>query len=110
MKRTLTLFCLGLALTFALAGCTRDKTPNVTPTPAGGSPVSTPSGEPMRPDGTVRPDETYRPSPTPIPEGTLNPTGTRGGLCRTARSQRLHPRHPWNHRKLCRDHCRHPRR
>ena len=41
MKRTLTLFCLGLALTFALAGCTRDKMPNVTPTPAGGSPVST---------------------------------------------------------------------
>ena len=78
MKRTLTLFCLGLALTFALAGCTRDKMPNVPPTPAGGSPVSTPSGEPMRPDGTVRPDETYRPSPTPIPEGTLNPTGTPG--------------------------------
>ena len=91
MKRTLTLFCLGLALTFALAGCTRDKMPNVTPTPAGGSPVSTPSGEPMRHPRRGR-------------------FSRRGGLCRTARSQRLHTRHPWNHRKLCRDHCRHPRR
>lgn len=33
MKRILTILCLGLALTLTTAGCTRDKAPNVTPTP-----------------------------------------------------------------------------
>lgn len=33
MKRTFTILCIGLALTLSVAGCSKDKMPDVTPTP-----------------------------------------------------------------------------
>ena len=47
MKRILTILCLGLALTLTTAGCTRDKAPDVTPTPTTPAATATPSTSPV---------------------------------------------------------------
>lgn len=107
MRRTTTLFCLGLALAFALTGCNGDKMPDVTPTPAGGA-TPTPGvqedgsfgsddlfpGETGTPGGfeTGVPDNTMTPgidgpTDTPDPNGTMNPAGSSVGSAGTA----IHP-------------------
>lgn len=68
MKQNLTLFALALVLTFSVTGCTKDKAPNVTPTP---TPAETgtpgPTTDPM-PSSTVTPE----PDATPAADGVKN--------------------------------------
>lgn len=58
MKRTWTLLGIGLALALPLTACTRDKAPDVTPTP---SPVVTSQPSTM-PENTPQPPIPPRPS------------------------------------------------
>ena len=65
MKRTWTLLGIGLALALPLTACTRDKAPDVTPTP---SPVVTSQPSTMPENTPAAPNTT-----TPVPEGTEHP-------------------------------------
>lgn len=65
MKRTWTLLGIGLALALPLTACTRDKAPDVTPTP---SPVVTSQPSTMPENTPTAPNTT-----TPAPEGTEHP-------------------------------------
>ncbi len=60
MKRTWTLLGIGLALALPLTACTRDKAPDVTPTP---SPVVTSQPSTMPENTPAAPNTT-----TPVPE------------------------------------------
>lgn len=78
MKRTWTLLGIGLALALPLTACTRDKAPDVTPTP---SPVVTSQPSTMPENTPAAPNTT-----TPAPEGTetrrtaARPPVTRSGM------------------------------
>ena len=77
MKRTWTLLGIGLALALPLTACTRDKAPDVTPTP---SPVVTSQPSTMPENTPAAPNTT-----TPVPEGTEHPmwamaSETRSGM------------------------------
>ena len=71
MKRTWTLLGIGLALALPLTACTRDKAPDVTPTP---SPVVTSQPSTMPENTPAAPNTT-----TPAPDGYRTPEGRRLG-------------------------------
>jgi len=77
MKRTLTLFCLGLALSLTMVGCAQGSTPNVTPTP--GAAVTTPGARSGMNSGSGDAGTMIRPG------GSVGNTGSAAGAGRAAR-------------------------
>ena len=75
MKRNQIALVCGLALIGALAGCSKNETPKVTPTPT------------TAPTATVAPEPTHAPTTEPVnPTDTVAPTGV-GDAARNAVDQ-----------------------